>query len=176
MPLCRAPRERYLSVMPNDPEFGCDLHRAHQVDDVDSAAGSHVTPTVPLEHPQVLVVDDNRDTADSIADCLRVFCEFGVTVAYRGADAMQLMENAHPDAVVLDIGMPQIDGLQVARWIRHRPWGRNIPLIALTAWSQPADRQRTSAAGFDVHLTKPVDPDHLGAELRALIASVPGKL
>lgn len=88
---------------------------------------------------------------------------------------MQFMESSHPDAVVLDIGMPQIDGLQVARWIRLRPWGRDVPLIALTAWSQPSDRERTSAAGFDLHLTKPVDPDLLGAELSALIASVPGK-
>ena len=141
---------------------------------VEAAAGSNATPAVTAALPHVLVVDDNRDTADSIADCLRMFRQFGVTVAYRGADAMQLMEASHPDAVVLDIGMPQIDGLQVARWIRLRPWGRNVPLIALTAWSQPADRQRTAAAGFDLHLTKPVDPDQLGAELNALIASVPG--
>lgn len=161
--------------MTNDPEPGCDHHRARMVDPIaclEAAAGAKAKPAVHPAHLQVLVVDDNRDTADSIADCLRMFCDFGVTVAYRGSDAIQLMETSHPDAVVLDIGMPQIDGLQVARWIRLRPWGRTVPLIALTAWSQPADRQRTSAAGFDRHLTKPVDPDHLGAELHALIASV----
>ncbi len=165
--------------MTNDPEFGCELlHRIRSIDHVacvEAAAGADVTPAVHAGHPQVLVVDDDRDTADSIADCLRIFCDFGVTVAYRGSDAMQVMETSHPDAVVLDIGMPQIDGLQVARWIRLRPWGRTVPLIALTAWSQPADRQRTSAAGFDLHLTKPVDPDHLGMELRALIASAPDR-
>ena len=164
--------------MTEDPEFGRELHRARLVDNVacfEAAAGADVAPAVHPEHPQVLVVDDDRDTADSIADCLRVSCELGVTVAYRGWDAMKLMETSHPDAVVLDIGMPQIDGLQVARWIRLRPWGRTVPLIALTAWSQPADRQRTSAAGFDLHLTKPVDPDQLGVELRALIAAVPAR-
>jgi CheY-like chemotaxis protein len=164
--------------MTNDPEFGCDHHRARLVDNIaclEVAAGAETAPAVLPAHLQVLVVDDNRDTADSIADCLRTFYEFGVTVAYRGSDAMQLMESSHPDAIVLDIGMPQIDGLQVARWIRLRPWGRTVPLIALTAWSQPADRQRTSAAGFDRHLTKPVDADYLAAELRALIALVPGK-
>lgn len=164
--------------MPSDLESGCELRHARLVDDiacVEAAAGLSTTPAAPAALPQVLVVDDNRDTADSIADCLRILCRFGVTVAYRGADAMQLMESSHPDAVVLDIGMPQIDGLQVARWIRLRPWGRHVPLIALTAWSQPSDRQRTTAAGFDLHLTKPVDPDHLGAELNALIAAVPGR-
>jgi CheY-like chemotaxis protein len=120
--------------------------------------------------PSVLVVDDNRDAADSLAAFLHMN-GISVTVAYEGPEATELAEKLRPDVIVLDIGMPHVDGLAVATWIRSKPWGSSVRLIALTGWGQPSDRARTRTAGFDLHLVKPVDPDHLMMHLRAMSAA-----
>jgi PAS domain S-box-containing protein len=120
--------------------------------------------------PSVLVVDDNRDAADSLAAFLQMN-GISVTVAYEGPEATELAEKLRPDVIVLDIGMPHVDGLAVATWIRSKPWGSSVRLIALTGWGQPSDRARTRTAGFDLHLVKPVDPDHLMMHLRAMSAA-----
>jgi PAS domain S-box-containing protein len=109
---------------------------------------------------RILVADDNRDSADTLAMLL----EFGgheVRKAYDGLAALELAEQFRPQIALLDIGMPQMDGYQTARGIRDRAWGNAVFLVALTGWGQDQDRRRAAAAGFDRHLTKPVDPDEL---------------
>ena len=115
--------------------------------------------------PTVLVVDDNRDAAEALAAVLRAE-QISVRVAYGGQEAMNIAEAARPHAIVLDIGMPEIDGYAVARWVRSRPWGANVRLLAVTGWGQAQDRALARAAGFDEHLVKPVDPDALLLRLR----------
>jgi len=107
----------------------------------------------------VLVADDNRDAADSLQ---RVLALYGheVRVAYDGAGALQVGQEFRPRVAVLDIGMPGTDGYEVARTFR-RKLGSEVKLVALTGWGQEADRRRALEAGFDHHLTKPVDPGAL---------------
>ena len=109
---------------------------------------------------RILVADDNKDAADSLAMLL----EMGgheVRVAHDGRAALSLAQTFHPDTALLDIGMPQLNGYEVARALRQEPWGARITLIALTGWGQESDRQKALDAGFDRHLTKPIDPDAL---------------
>jgi signal transduction histidine kinase/CheY-like chemotaxis protein len=105
---------------------------------------------------KVLVADDNRDAADSLAMVLAL-SRHEVLVAHSGAQALQIAREAQPQAVILDIGMPDISGYDVAREIRREPWGANVLMLALTGWGQKEDKERARAAGFDHHLTKPVD-------------------
>jgi PAS domain S-box-containing protein len=109
---------------------------------------------------RVLVVDDNRDAADSLCFLLG---SLGVDAhcAYGGEDALRRVPQLRPDAVVLDIGMPGMDGHAVARVLRADVRNDGMRLIALTGWGQEGDRERTRASGFDHHLTKPVDLDAL---------------
>ncbi len=106
---------------------------------------------------RVLVADDNRDAADSLAMLLRL-AGHEVHTAHDGLAAVAVAAEARPDVAVLDIGMPGLTGYDAARRIRAEPWGRGLILIALTGWGQDGDRQRAVEAGFDHHLTKPVDP------------------
>ena len=106
---------------------------------------------------RVLIADDNRDGAESLALVMTVFgCE--VRTAYDGASAVRAAESFRPEVIFLDLGMPGMDGFEAARRIRSLPGGHATVLIALTGWGQERDRQRTSEAGFDAHLVKPVDP------------------
>jgi signal transduction histidine kinase len=109
---------------------------------------------------KILVVDDNVDAADTLQSLLALD-GFEVTAAYDGLAAVAQIRTVKPDAVVMDIGMPGMDGYDAARLIRQQPGGSDIVLIALTGWGQPTDRQRASLAGFDHHLVKPVDYDLL---------------
>jgi PAS domain S-box-containing protein len=115
---------------------------------------------------RLLVADDNRDSADSLAMLLRIHGNEVHTV-YDGADAVDSAARLRPDAVLLDIGMPRLNGYDACRQIRNSAEGREMLVIAMTGWGQDHDRRRTSEVGFDAHLVKPVDP----AELMALIAS-----
>jgi signal transduction histidine kinase len=117
-------------------------------------------------HRRVLVADDNRDAADTLAELLRTLGA-EVTVAYDGTQALQRCMEREPDIAVLDIGMPGLDGCDVARALRARPDGARIKLVALTGWGQAADRDRVAAAGFDHHLLKPVGVPELSALLPA---------
>jgi signal transduction histidine kinase len=105
---------------------------------------------------RVLVVDDNRDAAQSLAAMLRLTGS-EVETAHDGLQALRIAERFRPSLVLLDIGMPGMSGFEVARKIRAKPWGASIRLVAQTGWGQDEDRQRAREAGFDVHLTKPVD-------------------
>jgi PAS domain S-box-containing protein len=128
--------------------------------------------TQPLEQPRtarpppppaasgyrLLVVDDNRDAANSLAMLLRLKGH-EVRVAFSGASALELLQTYRPDVVFLDIGMPGMDGYEVARQIRQTPGLEKIVLAALTGWGQQEDRRRTAEAGFNHHLVKPPEPE-----------------
>jgi signal transduction histidine kinase/DNA-binding response OmpR family regulator len=105
---------------------------------------------------RILVVDDNRDAADSLAMMLRVLGHHTQT-AYDGQAAVESAAAFAPDIVLLDIGLPKLNGYQAARQIRGQPWGQAMALIAITGWGQEEDKRRALEAGFDHHLTKPVE-------------------
>ncbi|WP_310734598.1 ATP-binding protein [Azohydromonas caseinilytica] len=117
--------------------------------------------------PAALIVDDNRDAADSLAVLLRAN-GFTASTVYDGAAALQAFDALRPQVLLLDLGLPDISGLEVARTIRRRPAGAAVTLVAITGWGQDKDRQQTREAGFDQHLVKPVDPAQLLALLRPL--------
>jgi DNA-binding response OmpR family regulator len=108
----------------------------------------------------VLVVDDNVDAADGLAMLLRAH-GLEVQVAYRGAEAIALATSVRPDVVLLDLGLPDLPGEEVARRLREHTRASTARYIAITGWGQDADRARTRDAGFDLHLVKPVDPEVL---------------
>jgi PAS domain S-box-containing protein len=116
---------------------------------------------------RVLVVDDNRDAADSLGILLR-FAGVEVHVAHDGSAALEAMRAFQPEIVILDLGMPGMDGYDVARRIRQQGKYEDVVLIALTGWGQPEDRKRSNEAGFDHHLVKPVELDALQALLTSL--------
>lgn len=122
-------------------------------------------------HPplQVLVVDDNRDAADTLQSLFQLE-GYAAKVAYGGAQALAAVDMAWPQLVVMDLGMPDMDGYEAARQIRQRAQGRDVLLIALTGWGQGEARARTEQAGFDHHLTKPVDVAAIAALLHAHLA------
>ena len=109
---------------------------------------------------RMLIVDDNRDAADSLAMLLRTAGN-DIRTAYDGIEALQVASEFRPEVVLLDIGLPKLDGHEVAQRLRHETWGRRVCLIAVTGWSDEADRARSRAAGFDHHLVKPLDTAHL---------------
>jgi CheY-like chemotaxis protein len=109
---------------------------------------------------RILVVDDNRDAASSLAMMLR---SSGHTVlaAHSGEQGLEIAEREKPDAIVLDIGMPQMNGYEVARRLRKTSDGKTMLLVALTGWGQKEDIERSLNAGFDFHMTKPADPERI---------------
>ena len=121
-----------------------------------SAAPSGATPP----NRRLVVADDNIDAATTMAMMLEL-TGWEVAVAHDGAQALALAERTRPAALLLDIGMPQMDGYEVARHVRARPWGPDAVLIATTGWGQPEDKRLAFEAGFDAHLTKPIFPEHV---------------
>jgi signal transduction histidine kinase/ActR/RegA family two-component response regulator len=107
-------------------------------------------------HLRILVVDDNHDAADTLVTCLKLE-GYTADVVYGGLEAVDAFERTNPDLVLLDIGMPGVDGYEAARRIRNSASGKSARLVALTGWGQPEDKAKVLAAGFDAHLTKPVD-------------------
>ncbi|MHC5537066.1 hybrid sensor histidine kinase/response regulator [Singulisphaera rosea] len=122
----------------------------------------------PLPRRRVLVVDDNVDAATSLGKLLQRLYGQDVKVAHDGPTALELCEQFRPEVILLDLGMPGMDGYEVASRLRERPDFGEIRLIALTGWGQESARQRTQAASFDLHLVKPVDPE----ELRLVLAEL----
>jgi signal transduction histidine kinase/CheY-like chemotaxis protein len=119
-------------------------------------AGSAYHP----ERRRVLLADDNVDGAESLRLNLEIQGH-EVRVAFDGAAALDLADDFRPEIMVLDLGMPKLDGLEVCRRVRAREWGDEVTIIALTGWGQEQDRRRTLEAGFDHHLVKPVEPQAL---------------
>jgi len=120
----------------------------------------HHGPPRPHASLKVLIADDSQDGADSLAFLLKA-AGHEVFTAYDGRAAISLAEEHRPDAVLLDIGMPEVSGYDVARAIRREAWGRSMRLIALTGWGQAEHRRRSLEVGFDDHLVKPVELDVL---------------
>jgi CheY-like chemotaxis protein len=118
------------------------------------------SPAVPK---RILVADDNRDAAETMGMLLKL-SGHEVYLAHSGREALELAEREQPDIAVLDIGMPDLNGYEVAEKIRRQAWGGRMKLIAVTGWGEAEDKRRAIGAGFNFHLTKPVDP----AELEAL--------
>jgi CheY-like chemotaxis protein len=114
----------------------------------------------------VLVVDDHRDGADSLVAVLRL-SGHQVEKAYDGEAALNIAETFRPEFVLLDVGMPKIDGLETCRRLRAQPWGREVFIVALTGLGQDEDRRRTEEAGFDHHMVKPIEPEALESLLSA---------
>ncbi len=115
---------------------------------------------------RVLVVDDNVDAATTLAMLLKLHGHQTHT-AHDGEEALQSADELRPEVMLLDIGLPKLNGYEVARRLREQPWGREILLVALTGWGQEEDRQRSKEAGFDGHLVKPVDLEALKRLLAA---------
>jgi signal transduction histidine kinase len=105
---------------------------------------------------RILVADDNIDALESLTEVLKLYGH-EVFSAPNGRAALESAEHYLPDVALLDIGMPLLDGYEVARRIRAQPWGKRVKLLALTGWGQDADRRRSAEAGFDLHLVKPLD-------------------
>jgi PAS domain S-box-containing protein len=124
-----------------------------------------VTPG-PAVRRRVLIADDNRDAADSLAVLLRMEGH-DVAVVRDGRQAVATIDSFRPEIALLDIGMPELNGYEVARRVRQGPLGRFITLIAVTGWGQASDKARAGAVGFNHHLTKPIEPDALVKLLRS---------
>jgi signal transduction histidine kinase/CheY-like chemotaxis protein len=124
-------------------------------------------PTAARGRNRILVADDNYDSATSLSILLND-AGYDVRTAGDGVQALETAAQFRPDIALLDIGMPKLNGYEVARQCRRQPWGRNMLLIAVTGWGGADHRQQTAQAGFDHHMTKPVDP----AALTRLLASL----
>jgi CheY-like chemotaxis protein len=123
--------------------------------------------TPPPSGHRLLVVDDNQDAANSLTTLLRLQGH-EVRVAFSGVAALEMTKTYTPDVVFLDIGMPGMDGYEVARRLRQQPGLESVVLAALTGWGQQEDRRRTVEAGFDHHLVKPPEPQALESVLGEL--------
>jgi signal transduction histidine kinase/ActR/RegA family two-component response regulator len=117
---------------------------------------------------RVLIADDNPDSVDALGTLLELEGH-EVAIAHDGHEALELAAGFLPEVVLLDIGMPGLNGYETARRMREASWSNDLVLVAITGWGQEADKQRAREAGFDYHLTKPVD----AADLESLLASVP---
>jgi CheY-like chemotaxis protein len=106
---------------------------------------------------RVLVVDDNENAAHILGLLLKALGN-DVRTAFDGLSAIEVAEQFRPDIVLLDLGMPKLNGYETARRIRDQPWGKNMVLAALTGWGQEDDKRRTRDAGFDHHFVKPIEP------------------
>jgi CheY-like chemotaxis protein len=115
---------------------------------------------------RILVVDDNRDAAMSLAMMLKLMGNETKT-AHDGFEALEIAAAFQPDLILMDIGMPRLNGHETARRIRAQPWGKSVVLVALTGWGQEEDRRKSDDAGFDLHMTKPIEPTLLQKLLAA---------
>lgn len=137
--------------------------------DAESTNGPPPVPSTSIPPRRILIVDDNVDAAISVAMLLKPGGH-DLRLAYNGPQALAVAEEYRPEIILLDIGLPGLNGYEVARKLRTQPEFATIPLIAMTGYGQEDDRRRSEEAGFDRHLTKPIDPD----VLHAILASFPG--
>src|ERR687888_1648827 len=123
---------------------------------------------------RVLVVDDNEDSVESLAMLLRMLGH-EVATANDGEQALTVAEGFRPDVAILDIGLPKLNGYDLAKQMRARPWARDVVLVALTGWGQDQHRRRSAESGFNHHLTKPVELEVLQQILTATEACLPAR-
>jgi signal transduction histidine kinase len=134
-----------------------------------AAADPPMLPAMPQR--RILIADDNRDAANALSMRLRM-AGHEVRVVHDGVEALAVADAFLPELVLLDLGMPRMDGYEAARRMRDRPWRRRSTLIAVTGWGQQDDRDRSTAAGFDRHLVKPIGETDL---LGVLQETTPGR-
>jgi PAS domain S-box-containing protein len=139
---------------------------AAPIDD-EEATAPVVEPLSGSARRRILIVDDNRDGAASLGMMLTLQGH-DTRTAHDGLEALELAEVFRPDVVLLDIGLPKLNGYEAARRIREQPWGRDMVLIAVTGWGQEEDKRRSMEAGFNLHMVKPVAP----TDLETLLASL----
>ena len=150
---------------------GCEVTVRLPIAEIVPAAERVEIKTATVQKGQsrrVLVVDDNRDAGRTLALLLRIGGH-NVQIAYDGLEAFEKAEEFKPELVLLDIGLPKMNGFEVCQAIRKETWGARIVMVALTGWGQAEDRRRSHEAGFDQHLVKPVDhaePTKLLAEMQ----------
>ena len=140
--------------------------------ETDSGASAVPPPSLrssAIQRLRILVADDNRDSAHTLAMLLRLDGH-EVRAVHDGIEALAAGDAFEPQLVLLDIGMPLLDGYETARQIKERPWGKQARLVALTGWGLEADRRRALAAGFHEHLVKPAEPDALKAVIDRVVA------
>jgi CheY-like chemotaxis protein len=138
-------------------EFAVRLPAPADAHPAPAGADTPYRPDVSAAGLRVLVVDDNRDVADTTATILRLSgCD--THVAYDGHAGLEAVTRLQPDAVLLDIGLPGLDGYQVAERLRAQPMHRRTLVVAVSGYGQEEDRARSKAAGFDYHVVKPIDP------------------
>jgi signal transduction histidine kinase/ActR/RegA family two-component response regulator len=130
------------------------------LEDAVDAPASSPDPVAPASGGSILLVEDNEDAREAMRILLEL-SGFEVQVAVDGREAIEAIRRAPPDIALIDIGLPDMEGHEVARMVRAEPPPRRVCLIALTGYGQALDRQRALEAGFDAHLVKPVDPDAL---------------
>jgi CheY-like chemotaxis protein len=135
----------------------------------DEAPPGELEPELAVEtravRRRIVAVDDYQDALESLAALLEL-TGHEVHTASDGEQALEVIDAQRPDVVILDIGLPGINGYEVARRIRSQPWGRDLLLIAMTGWGQDQDKQKAAEAGFDAHLTKPASSADLARLLR----------
>jgi PAS domain S-box-containing protein len=142
-------------------EFVLRLPRAAEVAALtESVAAPQKVAALGASGVRVLIVDDNVDAATSLSYVLAL-AGYQTAVAHDGRRALDLAETLRPSVVLLDIGLPSMSGHEVARHLRAVPWGKDLRLIAVTGWGHERDRMKSLEAGFDAHLTKPIDPELL---------------
>jgi CheY-like chemotaxis protein len=151
--------------------------------DASGRAGDHQVAAVPgglspaaavdARALRVLIVEDNPDAAETLCDLLALFGHHP-EAAHSGSSGVAAARRLRPDVVLCDIGLPEMDGYAVARELRGDPATAGIRLVALTGYGRDADREHAAAAGFDLHLVKPVAPDVLKRLLADFAAALPG--
>jgi len=109
---------------------------------------------------RILVVDDNVDAAMMLERLLQLNGK-QTRIAHSGLDALEVAEQFRPHLILLDIGLPKLNGYEACRRIRQQPWGKNMVVIALTGWGQEEDRKRSKEAGFNAHFVKPLEREAL---------------
>ena len=117
---------------------------------------------------KILVVDDNVDSAESLALLLSMGGH-EAHVAHDGPAAVDAAAQLRPDVMLLDIGLPKMDGFEVCRRVRQEPWGQKVAMVALTGFGQDRDRAESESAGFDRHMVKPIDYEALLRTLETLV-------
>lgn len=127
--------------------------------------GSTASP-LPAQSLRILVIDDNRSVVESLKMLLDLNGNTTHT-AYDGLEGLEIAERVRPEIILLDIGLPRIDGWETCRRIRQQSWGNQVMVYALTALGQDDDRLKSQQAGFDMHFVKPVDPELLLTVLEA---------
>ena len=117
---------------------------------------------------RILVVDDNEDSAVGLSIMLKIMGH-DTRAAFDGASAVEVAQTYRPNVMLLDIGLPKMNGYDVCRRIRTQPWGGDMVLIAVTGWGQDEDKRKSKEAGFNFHMVKPIDPDALEKLLAGLL-------